>query len=113
MTARKKHDRRRFGAVRELPSGRWQARYRGPDDVMRPADQTFATKTSAEVWLTRKEAEILNGEWIDPDGGKVLVADYGVTWIEERPNLRPKTVRLSRELARSPPLRHTVSSRRF
>lgn len=96
----KKSRRRRFGAVRELPSGRWQARYRGPDDVMRPADQTFATKTDAEVWLTRKEAEILNGEWIDPDAGKVLLADYAATWIEERPNLRPKTIRLYRYLLR-------------
>jgi integrase len=97
----KKSRRRRFGAVRELPSGRWQARYQGPDGVMRPADQTFATKTDAEVWLTRKEAEILDGDWIDPDAGKVKLADYGAAWIEERPNLRPKTIRLYRYLLRS------------
>ena len=46
--------RRRFGAVRELRSGQWQARYRGPDGLMRPADRTFPDKTAAEVWLTRK-----------------------------------------------------------
>jgi integrase len=97
----KKSRRRRFGAVRELPSGRWQARYQGPDGVMRPANQTFATKTDADVWLTRKEAEILDGEWIDPEAGKVKLADYGATWIEERPNLRPKTIRLYRYLLRS------------
>jgi len=68
---------------------------------MRPADQTFATKTDADVWLTRKEAEILDGDWIDPDAGKVKLADYGATWIEERPNLRPKTIRLYRYLLRS------------
>ncbi len=95
-----KNHRRRFGAVRELPSGRWQARYRGPDGIMRPADPTFPSKTDAEVWLTRKEAEILNGEWIDPDAGKVLLADYCATWIDERPNLRPKTIRLYRYLLR-------------
>ena len=55
--------RRRFGAVRELKSGQWQARYRGPDGPMRPADRTFPSKTEAEIWLTRKEAEILNDEW--------------------------------------------------
>jgi integrase len=93
--------RRRFGAVRQLPSGQWQARYRGPDDIMRPADQTFPTKTDAEVWLTRKEAEILDGDWIDPDAGKVLLADFGKSWIEERPNLRPKTVTLYRYLLRA------------
>lgn len=93
--------RRRFGAVRQLPSGQWQARYRGPDDIMRPADQTFATKTDAEVWLTRKEAEILDGDWINPDAGKVLLTDFGKSWIEERPNLRPKTVTLYRYLLRA------------
>ncbi len=96
MMANKKARRRRFGALRELPSGQWQARYQGPDGVMRPADKTFPTKTDAEVWLTRKEAEILDGQWIDPDAGKVLLSDYGAAWIEERPNLRPKTIPLYR-----------------
>ena len=90
--------RRRFGSVRRLSSGRYQARYPGPDGVLRPADDTFATKTDAESWLTFKEAELLEGEWIDPDAGSVLVADYGATWIEERPGLRPKTVLIYRGL---------------
>jgi len=47
--------RRRFGAVRELSSGQWQARYKGPDGLMRPADRTFPSKTDAEVCLTLKE----------------------------------------------------------
>jgi integrase len=98
--ANSKGRRRRFGAVRQLPSGRWQARYPGPDGIMRPADDTFATKTAAETWLTRKEAEILDGDWIDPDAGEVLVADYGSTWIDERPGLRPKTIRIYRDLLR-------------
>ena len=34
---------------------------------MRPADRTFPSKTDAEIWLTLKEAEILNGDWINPD----------------------------------------------
>lgn len=92
--------RRRFGAVRELKSGQWQARYRGPDGNMRPADHTFPSKTDAEVWLTRKEAEILNDEWINPDDGRVPLAEYAAAWIEERPNLRPKTIRLYKYLLR-------------
>lgn len=43
--------------------------------MVRPADDTFATKTEAEVWLTRKEAELIEGDWIDPDAGTVLVPD--------------------------------------
>ena len=93
--------RRRFGTIRKLPSGRYQARYPGPDGVLRPADDTFATKTEAEEWLTLKEAEILESEWIDPDAGTVLVPDYAATWIKERPGLRPKTVLIYRGLLRS------------
>ena len=93
--------RRRSGAIRRLPSGRYQARYPGPDGILRPADDTFATKTEAEEWLTLKEAELLEGEWIDPDAGAVLVPDYGATWIEERPGLRPKTVLIYGGLLRS------------
>lgn len=92
--------RRRFGAVRQLPSGRYQARYPGPDGVVRPADDTFETKTEAEVWLTRKEAEILEDDWIDPDAGAILLRDYGATWIEERPGLRPKTITSYKSLLR-------------
>jgi integrase len=105
--ANSKGRRRRFGAIRRLPSGRWQARYPGPDGIMRPANDTFETKTDAETWLTRKEAEILDGDWIDPDAGEILISDYGATWIEERPGLRPKTVRIYRDLLRlhiAPPL---------
>ena len=44
--------KRRFGRVRRLPSGRFQARYRGPDGVDHPAPTTFGTKTDAEKWRT-------------------------------------------------------------
>ena len=54
--------KRRFGRVRELPSGRWQARYKGPDGIDRPAPRTFDSKTSAERWLTLTEAEIIQGD---------------------------------------------------
>ena len=93
--------KRRFGRVRRLPSGRWQARYPGPDGTDRPAPETFPGKTAAEIWLTMKEAEIRNGDWIDPGAGAVLVSDYGEAWIAERPGLRPKTVTLYRYLLRA------------
>jgi len=66
---------------------------------MRPADRTFPAKSAAEVWLTLKEAEILNGDWIDPDAG-VPFAEFASAWIEERPGLRPKTIDLYRYLLR-------------
>ena len=67
---------------------------------MRPADDTFETKTQAEEWLTLTEAEILQDDWIDPDAGEIPISDYAATWIEERPGLRPKTVINYRSLLR-------------
>ena len=88
-----KGNRRRFGSVRQLASGQWQARYRGPDGLMRPADRTFPTKTQADRWLTRTEADLLDGDWINPDDSGISFADYAAAWIEERPGLRPSTIK--------------------
>jgi hypothetical protein len=89
--ANKKGRRRRFGSVRQLPSGRHQARYRGPDRLMRSAPATFDTETDANVWLTVTEAQIIRGDWIDPDAGRVPLGEYSATLIAERP-LAPTTV---------------------
>jgi hypothetical protein len=62
--------------------------------------KTLANKTNAEVCLTLKEAELLTADWINPDDGKISLAAYARTWIEERPGLRPKTVELYRYLLR-------------
>ena len=91
---------RRFGNVRELPSGRFQARYRGPDGVMRSAPTLFASRKDAGRWLTLTEAEILRGDWRDPTAGAVQFGEYAERWITERPRLRPRTVDLYRSLLR-------------
>ncbi len=94
--------RRRFGRVRKLPSGRYQARYPGPDGKDRPAPHTFARKIDAERWLSLKEAEIVRGEWIAPDAAKVTVGEWGSRWLDSvAPGLKPKTVGLYRGLMRS------------
>jgi hypothetical protein len=92
--------KRRFGRVRQLPSGRWQARYKGPDGIDRPAPSTFATKRAAEVWLTKIEVDVLADQWLNPDAGAVPFGEYARSWIEERPGLRPKTIQLYRYLLR-------------
>jgi len=91
---------RSFGTIRKLPSGRWQARYRGPDGLLRSAPSTFARKGNAARWLALTEPELLGGGWVDPDAGRVPFTDYAATWIDERPGLRPKTVQLYRYLLR-------------
>jgi integrase len=92
--------KRRFGRIRKLPSGRWQARYRGPDGIDRPAPRTFPTKRDAQVWLMKIEADILDDEWTDPDLGRTVFGDYARSWIDERPGLRPKTIQLYQYLLR-------------
>lgn len=89
---------RDFGNVRRLPSGRWQARYLGPDGQRRSAPQTFDTKTTAARWLRMIEAEVTRGEWTDPEAARVTVQEYAEQWIRERPGLRPRTVELYRWL---------------
>jgi hypothetical protein len=83
--------RARFGRVRKLPSGRWQARYHGPDGVDRPAPATFATLTDTRVWLSTVEADLVRGKWIDPTGGRVLLRTYAERWMADRPDLSNRT----------------------
>jgi integrase len=92
--------RRHFGALRRLPSGRWQARYRGPDGQMRPAPVTFKTKSEASRWLSLVETQLNAGTWQDSRRGEVAIGEYADAWIDERPNLRPKTIELYRSLLR-------------
>ncbi|WP_327291110.1 tyrosine-type recombinase/integrase [Streptomyces sp. NBC_01198] len=77
--------RRTFGRVRKLPSGRYQARYRGPDGIDRPAPETFATKRDADDWLAERQTEVRQPDWRDPDASKVPFEAYATAWIAERP----------------------------
>lgn len=90
--------KRRFGRVRKLPSGRYQARYHDPSGIDRPAPHTFATKTDAERWLIGVEADMVKGTWRSPDLGRVALGEYLTIWIEHRPGLRPRTIDLYRWL---------------
>lgn len=77
--------RRRFGAVRKLPSGRWQARYRDPSTgLLRSAEQTYPSKRDAEIALTHLEADILRGQWSDPDAENVPFGEYADAWLRDR-----------------------------
>lgn len=61
--------REAWGRLRKLPSGRWQARYPGPDGKTysaRTQDDkplTFFTKTDARTWLASVHTKIARGEW--------------------------------------------------
>lgn len=93
MTARRGATQRRtFGAVERLASGRWRARYTGPDRRMRPAPVTFETKADADAWLVTVRADMLRGQWSPPERARVIFADYVATWLRQKaPHLRPRT----------------------
>jgi integrase len=90
--------RRRFGKVRKLPSGRWQASYLGPDGKRRYAPDTYETKTAAEQFLVNVESLMMRGEWTDPIRARIKFGEYADVWIAERPGLRIRTVELYRWL---------------
>jgi integrase len=92
--------KRSFGRVRKLPSGRYQARYLGPDGIDRPAPKTFRTKRDADDWLAERQAELRLGDWSDPDAGKVEFGIYAATWIIER-GISASTADLYRSLLKN------------
>ena len=76
--------RRRFGRVRRLPSGRWQARYPGPDGRDRAAPSTFGSKTDAARFLAATEVDMGRGVWLDPLQSGVTLRDYSQAWLADR-----------------------------
>ncbi len=91
------------GAVRQLPSGRWQARHRGPDEVMRPAPLTFDTRLDAGAWLAAQVRDVDGGTWTAPQPageahrGAPTLRSYSGTWLDAR-ELKPRTRLLYRGL---------------
>src|SRR5829696_2613031 len=109
MTRRK--GRRSFGSMRQLPSGRWQARYRDLAGKPHTASQTFATRPEAGRFLAQVETDLARGEWTDPRGGRVSFAEWAARWQETTTNLRPNTQALYGYLLRRfllPAFRHGV-----
>jgi integrase len=82
--------RRVFGAVRQLPSGRWQARHRNKQGRLVPAPRTFPTKTDATKYLTLIEAEQIRGSHYDPKRGQTKFGVWADQWLKGA-TLRPKT----------------------
>jgi integrase len=93
--------RRRFGSVRRLPSGRWQARYWDASGNRVGAPTTFATKGDAQRWLSAAETDQSRGDWHDPRLGDVPFREWADRWIVTKaPTLGPATQDLYRYLLR-------------
>jgi integrase len=90
----KRGGKRYFGSVRKLPSGRFQARYTGPDGqtyTARRADGgplTFDTKGHAEAWLSLRHSEVLRKEWLPPTelpkAAPITLQTFAEAWLADR-----------------------------
>lgn len=74
--------KRRFGRVRRLPSGRWQARYPDASGTLRAAPQTFDRKSDAARWLAAVEVDMSRGVFVDPDASRLSVSEWSTRWLE-------------------------------
>jgi integrase len=93
--------RRRFGSVRRLPSGRWQARYWDAANSRIGAPTTFATKGDAQRWLCAAETDMSRGAWHDPRLGELPFKEWADRWMgTKEPTLEPATADLYRYLLR-------------
>lgn len=92
--------KRRFGAVRKLPSGRWQVRYFTPEGRRITAPATFPTKTEAARYLTSIEHEQLKGVWYDPaPAQRLTLRSWAHRWLDQhQANLTPSTAESYRGL---------------
>ncbi|KZB81815.1 site-specific integrase [Amycolatopsis regifaucium] len=79
--------RRRFGSVRRLPSGRFQASFIGPNGGRQYAPDTFRTRTDADRWLVGVEADINKGAWLDDKLGRETFGNYASAYLRDSPNI--------------------------
>ena len=88
MAAKKKREKRSFGNIRRLPSGRYQVRYTGPDGSYVTAHRTYAARQDAEAFLTDRRREIDAEEWTasvaKKRAEKLTFGDYAKTWLAGR-----------------------------
>lgn len=94
---------RRFGEISKLPSGRYRARYVGPDGNRHKAPSTFFTRDDAATWLRSEQKRIEFDEWTPPEARNpatkqptLTVGEFLTDWLARRAHgagaLKPSTL---------------------
>ncbi len=89
---------RKFGWVRKLPSGRFQASYISPDGTRVNAPTTFTKEEHADKWLAAQRTDIERETWKGPTVGVTTLRAYAVPWLAQRTALKPRTADLYQRL---------------
>lgn len=82
--------RRRFGQLRKLPSGTYQASFVTPTGKRQNAPSTFRTKTDAVRWLAQVEADLSRGTWLNDDLGRQAFGGYARAYLRDNPKIGPR-----------------------
>ena len=83
-------NRRHFGNVRKLPSGRYQASY-WHEGQRHVASDTFRAKADGLAHLSKIETELRMGSWLNPDMGRITVEKLAALWLRSNSQKRPST----------------------
>jgi integrase len=79
-------DKRTFGTIRKMPSGRYQAIYTNTVGKRVFAPHTFAARIDAEGWLHERRKDVERGRY-NPTAvrrPKLTFGDYATTWLANR-----------------------------
>lgn len=82
--------RRRFGKVRQLASGRYQASFLDPSGRRQTAPSTFRTKTDADRWLVNVESDLSRGTWLDRELGLTPFEKYASAYLRDNTDIGPR-----------------------
>jgi integrase len=82
-------ERRGWGTIKRMRSGRLQASYIGPDRQRHYGQWTFTDRDAAALWLRAERLAIEDGDWTPPALRSVITnlevfGPYARTWIETR-----------------------------
>jgi len=70
--------------IRQLASGRYQARYRFAPGARGTRTATFDKRGEAKAWLVTQESARRGGVGIDPRLSRTLLADWWVDWLSRQ-----------------------------
>src|SRR3546814_326817 len=63
----------------ERRSGRYRVKYRDP--IGRQRSRTFTRKADADRFAVEMEADLARGQWLDPAGAQLPVAEWAETFL--------------------------------